>query len=71
MTTLDDLIAIEAEAPDLFRALAAEDKSLIGKTDQCRYCKQWYSRTELDLDLYGYCSTDCMEIDYTTFRDSL
>lgn len=68
MTTLDELKAIEAESPDLFRALAAEDKSLIGRTDQCRCCKQWYSKLDLDIDLYGYCSVSCMEADYNTFR---
>jgi hypothetical protein len=68
MTLIDELEAIEAETPDLFRALAAEDKSLIGKTDQCRCCRQWYSKLDLDIDLYGYCSVSCMEEDYANFR---
>jgi hypothetical protein len=37
-------------------------------SDQCRYCRQWYDKSKLEMDLYGYCSIDCMEEDYATFR---
>lgn len=59
MTLQEEIAAIKAEAAEREKAQNMK---------QCRYCQQWYNRKTTSVELYGYCSISCLEIDYASFR---
>lgn len=61
MTLLEEIDAIREEAK-------RRENMLTTNMKQCRYCNQWYNRRTQTIQLFGYCSVSCLEIDYATFR---
>lgn len=45
-----------------------KERERIANTKQCRYCNQWFNRKALTIELFGYCSVQCLEIDYASFK---